>query len=162
MASTYKTPNIGLTQYVETDKPSFTDYNNDMKAIDKACTPEYGTNANGSYIKYQDGTLICMKNIRFNNIPMPLWTKANVSSSPTIELGNWACNFLSGTRPFVSVTLTDALYSSNGDRAYLYLLSGSRCSNTFAGVVFAVSPLSTDDRKEMDIEFSVIGYGRWK
>lgn len=40
MASTNKTPNLNLTQYSATDKPSWlTDYNNDMKTLDSNIVP---------------------------------------------------------------------------------------------------------------------------
>ena len=68
MASASKTPNLNLPQWVGTEKPERTDFNAAFDAIDDHVAEsaskhitESGSNANGSYIKFDDGTLICHK-----------------------------------------------------------------------------------------------------
>ena len=66
MASASKTPNLNLPQWVGTEKPERTDFNAAFDAIDDHVAEsaskhitESGSNANGSYIKFDDGTMIC-------------------------------------------------------------------------------------------------------
>lgn len=59
MASTNKTKNIGLSQFIGTDKPSWlTDYNNDMANIDKNSTPT-GTISQFAGETAPEGYLLC-------------------------------------------------------------------------------------------------------
>ena len=66
MASASKTPNLNLPQWVGTEKPERTDFNAAFDAIDDHVAEsaskhitESGSNANGNYIKFDDGTMIC-------------------------------------------------------------------------------------------------------
>ena len=76
MASASKTPNLNLPQWVETEKPERTDFNTAFDAIDDvidggSATPfaampyvgtapiiESGSNTDGHWVKFADGTLI--------------------------------------------------------------------------------------------------------
>ena len=73
MASASKTPNLNLPQWVGTEKPERTDFNAAFDAIDTTVAShlaesalkhitESGSNANGRYIKFDDGTMICTYN----------------------------------------------------------------------------------------------------
>jgi hypothetical protein len=77
MASVSTTPNLGLPQWVETEKPERTDFNTAFGILDDLVTGgsslpfvnmpyvgsapivESGSNANGAYVKYADGTMLC-------------------------------------------------------------------------------------------------------
>lgn len=70
MAATNSTTNLGLPQWVATDKPERTDFNTAMSDIDntvaahlaenaKKHITESGSNENGHYIRFDDGTQIC-------------------------------------------------------------------------------------------------------
>ena len=69
MASASKTPNLNLPQWVGTEKPERTDFNAAFDAIDDHVAEstskhikESGSNTNGRYIKFDDGTMICTYN----------------------------------------------------------------------------------------------------
>ena len=57
MASSSKTPNLNLPQWTATEKPERTDFNDAFDAIDGLVVS--GSNTNGSYVKFPDGTMIC-------------------------------------------------------------------------------------------------------
>ena len=76
MASASKTPNLNLPQWVGTEKPERTDFNAAFDAIDTTVAShlaesaskhikESGSNANGRYIKFDDGTQICWNTVSF-------------------------------------------------------------------------------------------------
>ncbi len=110
MASTNKTPKLGLNQYVSTDKPTMADYNADMLKIDNSIAGIIGSgsNANGYYVKYSDGTMECY------NV-LTVTTNASGVASVTFPLA-----FLTGTEPVVncdvyatqSITSTKTLQST--------------------------------------------------
>lgn len=61
MSYSDKTPNLNLPQWVGTEKPERTDFNAAFTAIDAAIGGiiESGSNANGNWIKFADGTMVC-------------------------------------------------------------------------------------------------------
>ena len=66
MASASKTPNLNLPQWVGTEKPERTDFNAAFDAIDDHVAEsaskhirESGSNDDGYYIKFDDGTMVC-------------------------------------------------------------------------------------------------------
>lgn len=106
---------------------------------------ESGTNANGSYIKFDDGTMICYRDVQVDtvsgqnkltasNIPLPaafLDNKYNIIAS------------ISGT-PYSLYLATTSYPTSNST----FNIASQTISGTFAGI-------STQ-------RFNVIAIGRWK
>lgn len=112
MASSQKTP-LGLNQWQPNDKPAVEDWNQDNTAIDGYLQTiiERGSNANGNYIKFADGTLICTKRIETPDYTMTTAAGGNVYRGPLVPRGSFAYNFV-GT-PVV--------------QSRIYSLSGTTC-----------------------------------
>lgn len=83
MAAAAKTPNLNLPQWVATEKPERTDFNAALSAIDGAIIVESGSNANGSYIKFADGTMIC-SGMAIGSITFPIgfYVSPNIAITP--------------------------------------------------------------------------------
>lgn len=104
MASASKTPNLNLPQWVGTEKPERTDFNAAFDAIDDHVAEssskhikESGSNPNGSYIKFDDGTLICYQNVLFTysgflettgDSIVALWTFPHAYAAPPVVGAN--------------------------------------------------------------------------
>ena len=82
---------------------------------------ESGTNGNGTYIKYTDGTMICTKrfiqqNVKLTNSWHSLFTNENDTN---IDLGNYAATFIE--EPVVNITYMGGngcwLINNNGHSA---------------------------------------------
>lgn len=82
---------------------------------------ESGSNSNGSYIKYSDGTMICTKrfiqqNVKLTNSWFSLFTNEN---DTRIDLGNYAATFIE--EPVVNITYMGGngcwLINNNGHSA---------------------------------------------
>lgn len=61
---------------------------------------ESGSNANGNYIKFNDGTLICTKHVSGTTTCNTSW--GSLYETPIIDLGSFAMNFIA--IPCVSMT----------------------------------------------------------
>ena len=108
---------------------------------------ESGSNANGRYIKFADGTMICNK--VFTSISVAISTEwGSLYVSGNIGLGNWAAAFIA--TPVVS-------YSCNSGTYFLIFPWGAQTATT-AGVVNIARPV-TDGA--VPRSFNVIGIGRW-
>lgn len=107
-----------------------------------------GSNSNGSYIKYYDGTMICWKTIsRTTNITNG-WGNLYESTS-AVSLGNWAETFYA--KPTTNVTKTA------GQGSWLELVQN--ISTTSCGSTYVVSAVN---RSNVSVTFDIIGIGRWK
>lgn len=108
---------------------------------------ESGLNANGEYIKFADGTMICNK--VFTSIAVDIstaWGALYVSNN--IGLGNWAATFTA--TPVISYTC------NNG--SYFLILPLATQTATTAGAVVAARPIADTARSR---SLNVIGIGRW-
>ena len=111
---------------------------------------ESGSNANGYYIKYKDGTLICTKKVVVS-IAQGGWQAwgSCYETKNAIDFGNWA-------EPFID-TPTETV-SSDGGAAWLeYLINYSATS---AGGTRFVRP--SDPGTIFQATLNIIGIGRWK
>ena len=144
MASTNKTPKLGLNQYVSTDKPTMADYNADMLKIDNSIAGIIGSgsNANGSFIKFSDGTMIC---------------KTYVASQTTDSTGRvtWTfpAAFLTGEIPTVTVSTVASLSSTQN------AIIGTTPTPT--GVVF-LHTMNGAAINAQAVRYCATAIGRWK
>ena len=105
-----------------------------------------GTNANGTWIQFQDGTMICTKqrsaSVTFNT-SYGGWFETAVAT----DFGDWAKPFIS--TPVISVTI-------GGQMALLE--SVHNVSETSAGSSYVIKPIGVTQTNV----FNIIGIGRWK
>lgn len=111
-----------------------------------------GSNSNGSYIKYSDGTMICYKKVTGSADITTAWGSLYTSSS--VSLGNWAATF--STAPVASVYAQ----CQSGTQ---YMLSTSNVADTTgttsAGSVTLIRPSS---RSGTAYILYCIGIGKWR
>lgn len=110
---------------------------------------EYGTNTNGAYYKFSDGTLICTKKVTFSSVAITKAFGSWYESTAVQNFGNWAHSFTA--TPSVSVQCIN----EDSKTATVELL---RTSATAIGSSYLMRPTS-DTHKCV---FMVIGIGRWK
>lgn len=134
---------------------SFTTNAANNKTINIPATiTESGSNSNGTYIKYSDGTMICTKHfVTANNIPISqTWGSGYTSGEGNlVSLGSFANTFYSV--PVVNVTVGRA----GGSNAWLGAISNT--SNSYAGDVTLLRFSSNTGTK---YSFDIIAIGRWK
>lgn len=77
--------------------------NNNANVLGNIATTiiESGSNSNGSYIKYADGTMICYKEIQVTSNITNSWGNLYESTS-AVSLGTWAETFIS--TPTINIT----------------------------------------------------------
>ena len=108
----------------------------------------YGTNANGTYYKFVDGTLICTKVVTTNISIAAQWGVLYETSDP-ISFGDWAHNFVSA--PVASLTV-----AGDGLACVPEKLSGVTASS--AGNSFFFRPVTGNG----PLTVNLIAIGRWK
>jgi hypothetical protein len=112
---------------------------------------ESGSNSNGSYIKYSDGTMICYKIVTGTTNISTAWGNGYTSGADnSIYLGNFAAEFIS--KPIVNVTLERG--SSN-----CWLASNINVGTISAGIV---SLLRFTMATNVAYTLNVIAIGKWK
>lgn len=109
---------------------------------------ESGSNANGYYIKYADGTMICTKQITVGVRGSEFNAWGSCYEGPFCALGSWAETFIA--TPVCNVS---------GGGGGVWLCNYRDYSATSCGQVRVIRPTTASD---MSIEFNVIGIGRWK
>ena len=125
----------------------------DGTTIKKASVPSSGiyasgSNNNGYYIKFTDGTMICWKSVSPTTSITNGWGSLYESTSAA-SFGNWAQEFYA--TPTISVTKT------SGQGCWLELVQN--VSKTSCGSTYFVSAVS---RSNVTPTVNIIGYGRWK
>ena len=108
-----------------------------------------GSNANGSWIKFADGTMICTKKITFTNVVIDDAWGAVYSSINTFNFGDYAQEFIE--IPNVSITLAD------GATCFCESFSGRTTKSI--GSTWLCKP-TTEAGGNMT--FDIIAIGRWK
>lgn len=104
-----------------------------------------GSNSNGIWIKWMDGTMICIKYINFGEQDITqVW--GSMYESQRLNLGNYAQPFIS--RPKISIQCLDFSFTE---------FAGDATATSF-GTCFAVRPVSS----ARNISFDCIAIGRWK
>lgn len=167
MASAAKTPKLLLPQWTTAEKPERTDFNDAFLKIDNftlggASNPftampfvgsapvfESGSNANGNYVKFVDGTMICVKTVTIAGVTL---SALNVfgSTSGTSYYGyvGWIYPVAFYSMPIV---LTDVPYA-----IYIGLVSKTR-DKTVSGVTVCAGGTTYNN-----VTVDCLAFGRWK
>lgn len=110
---------------------------------------ESGSNANGYYAKYADGTMICTKQVFITAEITSSWGNLYDTGNQDIDLGNYAQPFV-GNVPQVSITMS----SANG----CWLEGCTDRTLTSYGKIVLASATS----KEAGVVYDLIAIGKWK
>lgn len=107
---------------------------------------ETGSNANGKWIKFPNGTLICTKQVTSS---VTMTTRWGQLYDGTMNLGNWPMTFTElWSVSYTNITNVGAMVES----------AESAPSTTFAGTIYLARAISAT----YDITMDVIGIGTWK
>ena len=110
---------------------------------------ERGSNANGTYIKFADGTMICTKKVKFTNVVINTAWGNFYETSSRLDFGDYAKEFIG--IPNVCITLAD------GSTCFCETFSGR--TKKSIGSTWLCKP-TTEAGGNMT--FDVIAIGRWK
>lgn len=129
---------------------SATNLNNLQNNVENAINGiiESGSNANGNYIKYADGTMICTKSVIASTKIENPW--GNLFESSQLDLGNFPVSFIE--TPVLSVNKTI------GRGSWLELVEGT--TNSAIGNTYLVSAVS--NTATTNITINIIAIGKWK
>ena len=110
---------------------------------------ESGTNNNGTYIKYADGTMICTKKVTGQAKITATWGNLYDTGDNPLDLGNWAI-------PFIDVPIVStSFYGGNGQ-----WIEGFQTSPTKENV--GKISIASATSKTANAYYNVIGIGKWK
>lgn len=109
----------------------------------------HGSNSNGEYWKFPDGTLICTKKYT-GTVTMATAYGNHYETASAINFGNWAYSF--NAVPFVTVSCV-------GGVAMAILERLQSTTKTAVGSAYLLSPAS---RSNVSVGFNFIAVGRWK
>ena len=110
---------------------------------------ESGSNANGTYIKYADGTMICIKKITFTNVVINTAWGNFYETASMLDFGDYAKEFIG--IPNVCITLAD------GATCFCETFSGR--TKTSIGSTWLWKPVVEESGT---MTFDVIAIGKWK
>ena len=140
---------FGLNKKISANDIAVKSSDNKAKLLSECVIVDSGTNSNGSWVKYADGTMICHKRQIFSNTPIKnSW--GNVVESAKLSLGDFPQPFV-GSYPNFFIMPWQPFFV---ERAY-------SASLTSWGGFYAVRPggSGTDG---MDVTVSCFAIGRWK
>lgn len=107
---------------------------------------ESGSNTNGSYIKWSDGTMICYKQKNFGNIAITKeW--GSLYESASLDIGDYPVSFVEKPKIFIMDTNYSFVEKQN-----------STITKTVWGNFYAVRPISSTHNVIIDC-FAI---GKWK
>ena len=110
---------------------------------------ESGSNANGTYIKYVDGTMVCIKKITFTNVVINTAWGSVYETASKLNFGDYAQEFIE--IPNVSITLADG--------ATCFCETFSERTKKSIGNTWLWKP-AVETKGTMT--FDVIAIGKWK
>lgn len=110
---------------------------------------ESGSNSNGEYIKFADGTMICTKKVTGKASITSKWGELYDTGDTPLDLGDWAIPFLSFPR--ISIQFIGA----NGQWVESFPVTPSKTS---AGKITIASATS----KTVNCYYDIIAIGKWK
>ena len=109
---------------------------------------ESGSNANGDYIKYSDGTMICTKKVSFVGLQFTIaWGSAY--ETPPVDLGDYAQEFVDIPLMFISCATSTAA------------AEGLDNTKTGYGRVTFYRPIRTD-AADYSYTFYLMAIGKWR
>ena len=117
--------------------------------------PFIGSNANGTYRKYADGTLICTKTVNFGNIAEEGWSAWGgwYESTAEYDAGNWPYEFIE----VPTMSATQVQTGSNVGVAVAELWTNR--TNLKIGKTYFYRPNAST---ASNVTYNFIGIGRWK
>lgn len=110
---------------------------------------ESGSNANGNYIKYADGTMICTKSEAIEILQSQWVAWGTMQNVGGVSVGSWAETFYS--TPIVNATIS-------GDSAWLEKITNF--TTTSCGTVGFVRPNNPGRTTNFNVQ--IVAIGRWK
>lgn len=113
---------------------------------------ESGSNANGNYVKYADGTMICYKTEIVTTALNKAWGSLYQAQDDVILLGNYAQTFLDV--PHIQATVNN---KQNGSGAIIARIADST-TTSFGGIVL-LRPVST---QSVNYNIDLMAIGKWK
>ena len=135
---------------VPTGESTWTEYKDrvDFVAATIGGSPivESGSNGNGNYIKYYDGTMICYKSVTASVAMTTAW--GNLYEGKMV-LGNWPTNFISS--PNVQIT------NASGAGAMIESYDTAPTTSS-AGAIY----LARANSRTSDVTINVLAIGKWK
>ena len=134
--------NVGLLNNLTTPNK-----NNLVSAINSVV--ESGTNSNGNWIKYADGTMICTKKVTGQANITSNWGNLYDTGDNPLDLGNWAIPFIDV--PIVSISF----YGANGQ-----WVEGFQTSTTKEKI--GKISIASATSKTANSFYNIIGIGKWK
>lgn len=111
-------------------------------------SPFYGSNTNGKYYKFPDGTLICTKSMTFDRTFTNAWGSL-YETTENMQMGNWPVAFIA--------TPATVITSTGAKDCFLETLHGVSANS--AGYVNGCRPVNTTTAQS--ITLTVMGIGRW-
>ena len=112
----------------------------------------FGSNSDGSYTKFADGTLICWKVLSFTGLAINTAWGGVYENTNALNLGNWPVAFTATPTIFVSNAKTSGSVS-----AFAEQVNGT--STTAVGTTYVWCPKS---HASAAVGIAVLGIGRWK
>lgn len=125
-----------------------TNKNNLVSAINEIVV-ESGTNANGSWLKYANGIMICIKKVKFTHVVINDAWGSVYGTVGKVNFGDYAQAFIE--IPNVSITLADG--------ATCFCEAFSERTKTAIGKTWLWKPVVEADGT---MTFDVIAIGKWK
>lgn len=119
-----------------------------IKNKEKGYIIESGSNFNGNYIKFSDGTMICRKSVVVSTKIEKQWGALFESSQ--LDLGNFPVSFIE--KPNLSINKTI------GKGSWLELVEGT--TELAIGFTYLASAVSSDSN--IDVTIDIIAIGKWK
>lgn len=122
---------------------------NSADTLDNCIIVDSGSNSNGSWIKWADGTMICTKKIKFTNVVIKTVWGSVYETSSTIGFGDYAQEFIE--IPNVSIDLAD------GSTCFCETFFGR--TKASIGYTWLWKPAVEENGT---MTFNVIAIGKWK
>lgn len=127
------------------------EYKNNILTVflDKNTIYDSGTNTNGSWLKYANGIMICIKKIKFTNVIIDKAWVSVYETANVVNFGNYAQEFIE--IPSVSIDLAD------GSTCFCESFSGR--TKKSIGSTWLWKPAVEADGT---MTFDIIAIGKWK
>jgi hypothetical protein len=110
---------------------------------------DYGSNANGNYIRYKDGTMICRNRKTVSTTINTAYGSFYIT--PFQPGQTFAKAFLTGTIPAVSFAVEST--------TNVFSLAGTKATNTTTNGIYVASIASSES---VDFDWGYIAVGKWK
>lgn len=117
--------------------------------LDNNTIYDSGTNTNGSWLKYANGIMICIKKIKFTNVIIDKAWGSVYETANVVNFGNYAQEFIE--IPSVSIDLAD------GSTCFCESFSGR--TKKSIGSTWLWKPVFEADGT---MTFDIIAIGKWK